>query len=152
MRLAHRPLLVELLAHHLDDDRRHGDVHHPHRLPNAHLDANRYHRFVGRQQMQQLWLGVHAFDGEIYVRDPFPGLPQILQNNAEQTVQQTLLDFRNVALDGRRALPGAAQQHLEDGKHQAGVQFQHTVAIVRAQSERNDTGRRGQPVQKFRVR
>ena len=49
------------------------------------------------------------------------------------------------------ALAGAAQQHLQDGKDQRGVQFQHTVAVVRAESERNHAGGRRQAVQKFRI-
>ena len=150
--LAHRPLLVELLPHHLDDDGGHGDIHHPHGLADAHLDADRDHGFVGRQQVQQLRLGLHALDGEIDVGDGFPGFPQILQDDAEQAVQQPLLDFGDVALDGGRALPVPPSSISRMGKTSAGIQFQHAVAIVGAEAERNDAGGRRQAVQELRVR
>ena len=89
-------------------------------------------RLVGRQNVQQLRLGLHRFDGEIHRGDALPGLAQIVQNDAEQAVQQFLLDLGDVALDGAGGFSGAAQQHFQNGKDQRRIQFQHAVAVVRA--------------------
>ena len=43
--------------------------------------------------------------------------------------EQALFDFRDVALDVDTAFAGAAEEHLDDGKDQRGIQFQYPIAI-----------------------
>ena len=58
-----------------------------------------HHGFVGREDVQQLRLGFHGFDGEIDLGNALPGLPQVVQNDAEEAVQQLLFDLGDIALN-----------------------------------------------------
>ncbi len=90
---AQRPLLVELLAHHLGNDGWDGDVHHPYVVTDADLNAHRNDGFAGRQHTEKLGLGFDRMNRELDGSHRLPGLFQVVQNDAEQAIEQFLFNF-----------------------------------------------------------
>src|SRR5271163_2220951 len=86
--LSYRPLLVELLAHHLDDDRWHGDVHHADAFANAQFNRNGDYGLAGGENLKELRLGFHRLHTEIDVRHTPPRFFEIVKNDSEQTIKQ----------------------------------------------------------------
>ena len=84
--------------------------------------------------------------------DALPGLAQVVQDDAEQAVQQLLLDFGDVALDGRRGScrcrPAASR---ESGNTSEGLSSSTPLPSYGLQPERDHAGGRRQAVQKLRV-
>src|SRR6266704_1402705 len=114
---ANRPLLVELMPQHLDNDGGHSDIHETRVLAHANLQADRDHSLIGSQDLQQLRLGLAALYAEGDGGDSLPCLAQIVQDDAEQGVEDALLDLGGFPVHDS-ALSIAAQQHFQQRKHQ----------------------------------
>jgi hypothetical protein len=87
----------------------------------------------GARYVQQLRLGFHRGHGELDGRDHPPCFPQVLEDNAQQAVQQLLFDFGDVALNVDGGFARTAQQHFQNGENQRGVQLQHSLTVIRFQ-------------------
>src|ERR1019366_9212957 len=147
-----RPLLVELLPHHLDDDRRHSDVHHADGLTDPDFHRDRHNGLGGRQNLQELGLSLNGVDRKIDIGYKCPGFPQIAQNQPEQAVEEHLLYLRDLPLSTELHLAVTAEENLENRKNKRRIKFQNRITVIRFQTKRGNAGWRRQTFEELRIR
>ena len=143
-RPAHRPLLVELVPQHLDDDRRNADVHHVGIFSDADLHADGDNSLVRRQDLHQLRIGLVTLNAELHRRHAVPGELQVVDNDPEKPFHDGLLDLGYFTVDFGRIFSRPSEEHFENRKYERGIDLENGVPLAGPHAQRHQAGRRGQ--------
>ena len=75
----------QLAADSLDRIERDAEVHNPAHVADGQLEADQDDHFVGRHDLNQLWIAFHPLYRQFEIEHVFPGVAQLVEEEARNT-------------------------------------------------------------------